>query len=254
MTYYPDLSPFRYGFAPAYWGADGPPGVEPTTLYWWPGDGLGEGAFAVPELNVGWLDSPHEFPRAPMEPELVQKLQRLCTESRYRMMRGWHGCKFCHDPEAMSSCEIRIQGKNVVYAAPQLIAHYVAAHQYAPPAEFVTALRECDGLAQPDPAVRRPVTLEMIPREPVSIPHLQARVRAKLEEGHRQVTFPDVSMAEEGDDVLIAARIVPRPGAQPVSRTWRIPSAALLNPEQAEDGVISMLNRAHIHLGEWDEG
>jgi hypothetical protein len=61
-------------------------------------------------------------------------------------------------------------------------------------------------------------------------------------------------MAEQGDDVMIVARIVPRPDAQPVSRTWRIPRAALLNPEQAEDGVISMLNRAHIHLGGWHEG
>ena len=127
MAYFPALSPFRHGLEPVRWGADGPPGVEPADLYWWPGDGLGEGAFAVPELNVGWLDPPHEFPRAPMEPELVEKLQRLCTESRYRMMRGFHPCGFCH--EAHDSGEIRIAGNNVVYAAPRLIAHYVAAHQ-----------------------------------------------------------------------------------------------------------------------------
>ena len=250
MTYYPDLSPFRYGFRPSYWGADGPPAVEPTALYWWPGDDLGEGAFAVPELNVGWLDPEHEFPRATMEPELVQTLQRLCAESRYRMMRGWHGCGFCD--EAYDSGEIRIAGKDMVYAAPRLIAHYVAAHQYAPPAEFVAALRECDGLAQPDPALRRPVTLEMIPRETVSIPDLQARVRAKLRD-HRQATFPDVSMEEQGGDVLVVACIILRPGARPVSRRWVIPRAALLNPEQAEDGVITMLSRAHIQLGQAGE-
>ena len=41
----------------------------------------------------------------------------------------------------LGSAEIRVQGKEgKVYAAPTLIYHYVAAHDYDPPQEFVEAL------------------------------------------------------------------------------------------------------------------
>ena len=36
-------------------------------------------------------------------------------------------------------------GKGVVYAAPELIAHYVEDHGYLPPPEFVEAVRLSQG-------------------------------------------------------------------------------------------------------------
>ena len=42
---------------------------------------------------------------------------------------------------SLGSAEIRVKGKDgKVYAAPTLIYHYVAAHDYDPPKEFVEAL------------------------------------------------------------------------------------------------------------------
>jgi hypothetical protein len=120
MTYFQDLSPYTY-WLPA---SDGLPGI--------------------PEINVGWLDAGHGFPQGDTAPELVEKLERLCRTSRRYQTRGSHPCPFCQDPEAESSAEIRVAGKGVVYAAPTLIAHYVAVHQYAPPPEFIDALGACE--------------------------------------------------------------------------------------------------------------
>jgi len=67
------------------------------------------------------------------------------------VMRGWHICEFCHQivevlgPGGQSiilgDAEIRIKGNAAkVYAAPNLVYHYVQAHRYRPPDEFLEAL------------------------------------------------------------------------------------------------------------------
>lgn len=253
MTYFPDLSPYRYGFEPASWSAAGPPGVEPEVLYWWPGNGLGGGAFSVPEVNVGWLDPGHDFPRGDLPAELVEKLDGICRASRFNMTRGWHCCRFCSGSGAHGSAEIRIMGDGVVYAAPTLIAHYVAAHRYLPPEGFVRALRDCPGQAEADPSLLRPVAAEMVERAPVPLDALEAAIREEIESGYRAATFPEIALRDAGEQVVVFARIVPRPGGASVARTWMIPRAALLNPEQAAFGIESMLNRMHMELGRDDE-
>ena len=40
----------------------------------------------------------------------------------------------------MSNGEIRITAETVTYAAPVLIVHYVEAHGYLPPTEFLNAV------------------------------------------------------------------------------------------------------------------
>ena len=253
MTYFPDLSPYRYGFEPVPWSAAGPPGVEPEVLYWWPGNGLDEGAFAVPELNVGWLDPSHPFPRGTLPAELVAKLDGICRASRCQVTRGRHHCGFCDDLAARGSAEIRIPGDGVVYAAPTLVGHYVAAHGYLPPADFVRALRECDGAAEADPSLLRPVTAEMVERAPVPLDALEARIRAELDAAYRAAVFPEIALRDAGEQVVVFARVVPRPGRASVPRTWMIPRAALLNPEQAASGIESMLERMHMELGRDDD-
>lgn len=131
MTYFRDLSPYAFIPAPRPWGSPPP---------------------AMPELNVGWLDARHEFPLGATAPELVEKLDRLCRASRYHLTRGWHSCPFCDGVHARGSAEIRVAGNGVVYAAPALIAHYVAVHRYVPPPGFVDALRTCDDVADVVPS------------------------------------------------------------------------------------------------------
>jgi hypothetical protein len=105
------------------------------------------------EVNVGWLDAGHPFPTAVPSDELLESLWRF-SAIRICQMRGFHPCDFCHgefamiqrhksEYQAFGSAEIRaFSPSGLAYAAPNLIYHYVAAHGYAPPAEFVKALRE----------------------------------------------------------------------------------------------------------------
>jgi len=39
-----------------------------------------------------------------------------------------------------SNGEIRVSGEGIVFAAPVLIVHYIEAHSYLPPAQFLKAV------------------------------------------------------------------------------------------------------------------
>ena len=104
-------------------------------------------------LNVGWLDIHHPFPRKKASEELLDALFERSLHSDVQT-RGWHRCEFCDDPNVypirvfrhgqettLGSAEITVDGKDGRrYAAPNLIYHYVAAHDYDPPTEFLEAL------------------------------------------------------------------------------------------------------------------
>jgi hypothetical protein len=106
-------------------------------------------------LNVGWLSKAHPFPSGPADDRLVAVLERLVA-SPVNLYRGSHLCEFCPPPPMKMSPggipmldplpgttgngEIRITASNgITYVAPILILHYVVAHGYLPPQEFVDA-------------------------------------------------------------------------------------------------------------------
>lgn len=124
--YYPDLTPYCYF----------------------------EGRRPPNTLNIGWLDIHHPFPRRNASEELLDALFERCLQYDV-LTRGCHICEFCdeqkrgetltvrrHGREAwLGSAEITVEGKDgKIYAAPNLIYHYVARHDYDPPQEFVEAL------------------------------------------------------------------------------------------------------------------
>jgi hypothetical protein len=125
MAYFPDLSPYTYDSC--------------------------DGSQAV---NVGWLEKGQPFPVGETSEDFRSKLAKLCQQAGRRRVGqievyvgtcGIHECDFCSDPSAVSSTEIRIRGSMRVYAAPQLIHHYVAVHGYLPPSEFIDAVVAWDG-------------------------------------------------------------------------------------------------------------
>jgi hypothetical protein len=245
MTFFPDLAPYRYGFAPVAWDQNGPPSLEPIELYTWMWDPE-DGAFDLPELAVGWLDPPHEYPRGQLTTPLVEKLDRLCRTSRYHVTRGFHPCGICGDAsDGLGSKEIRLLGDGVVYAAPDKIVHYVSAHAYAPPRGFVEALERCDGLARPRRGAPRPVTIDMIPHEHVDVSLLDGEVRASLRRDHREQIFQDLVLQDRGDVVAVLTRIDLPGSSEPVARSWDVPKRALLNIFQAVHSIISMLEASH---------
>jgi hypothetical protein len=122
--YYPDLTPYRYI----------------------------RRVYTLKALNVGWLDDQHPFPKKKASEELFDALFEACLH-KVNVFRGYHVCDFCsafsfgtkvsrHGRAIiLGSAEIRVKGKGVkVYAAPNLIYHYVAEHDYDPPQEFIEAL------------------------------------------------------------------------------------------------------------------
>lgn len=125
MTHFIDLTPYGYGAA----------------------DGSETGA-----CNIGWLAAGVAFPTITSpDPQFVDRLWRFCRVS-VGQTRGLHGCEMCCSREAnvarrngeellLGSAEIRVvscDGK--LYAAPNLIYHYVVGHNYSPPPEFVRAV------------------------------------------------------------------------------------------------------------------
>jgi len=106
-------------------------------------------------LNVGWLSAAHPFSNGVPDHRLISALQRLAA-SPVNLYRGSHLCEFCPPPPTKLSPggipllypfpgttgngEIRITATNgITYVAPVLILHYVVAHGYLPPREFVDA-------------------------------------------------------------------------------------------------------------------
>jgi hypothetical protein len=107
-------------------------------------------------LNVGWLSRDHPFPRGTPPASLPARLAEL-VKSPVNLYRGLHLCEFCPEPPTMLSPggikmmnppagtagngEIRVASSDGnIYVAPVLIYHYVTAHGYVPPREFVDAV------------------------------------------------------------------------------------------------------------------
>ena len=116
MTYFEDLTVYTYLT---------PDEAEPGTV------------------NIGWLDRSHAFPKGKTSAKFRSKLEKLC-QRRVNQTRGFHMCPFCTGMEwpdtPHSSAEIRLRGVGRLYAAPVLVHHYVTAHEYKPPKEFITAV------------------------------------------------------------------------------------------------------------------
>jgi hypothetical protein len=130
-VYFADLTPYEYL-----------KGNEPTVL------------------NIGWLDTGHDFKRGEVPLGFLDRLRSL-AEKPANQTRGFHLCPFCKNESdgtevglhthieqmvkvgAVSSAEIRVcrrDGRS--YAAPILICHYIEAHGYQPPQEFIDAVME----------------------------------------------------------------------------------------------------------------
>jgi hypothetical protein len=136
MTYFSDFSPYAYGHSSH-------PGV----------------------VHVGWLDNVHPYPRGTVDQKMVEKM-RLLASKPVELYRGKHICELCAEPpdliktilpnrcidpncswvrwvdQRSSNGEIRVSGEGIVFAAPVLIVHYIEAHGYLPPAQFLKAVGE----------------------------------------------------------------------------------------------------------------
>lgn len=97
-------------------------------------------------LNVGWLDLGQPFPVGPTSQQFQDALIELCRHPII-LPRGFHLCWFCRrsGQDQAGNGQIRVLSpKGVWYAAPTLVYHYVSAHQYSPPTDFVESVLSPD--------------------------------------------------------------------------------------------------------------
>ena len=104
-------------------------------------------------VNIGWLDSAQPYQFGQLLDEFRDKLWSFLQFKLVRL-RGFHICNLCSDQAStiltvskgdeilkLGDAEIRVLGMDgKIYAAPNLIYHYVTVHEYKPPDEFVQAV------------------------------------------------------------------------------------------------------------------
>jgi len=111
-------------------------------------------------LMVGWLGDNTEFERAEADVPFLNALRSLYPSHQVNKMRGYHQCQLCHTIKNkgvieasidvdLGSAELWIPSsdKSLIFAAPDLIIHYIETHQYSPPASYKQAvIREAENL------------------------------------------------------------------------------------------------------------
>lgn len=103
-------------------------------------------------IMIGWLDNIHSFRTEAVDSHFLRKLLKLYGH-RANQTRGFHVCPFCPRFEIgiplelddrqikLGSAEIHVKASDGrVFAAPDLIYHYIVAHGYGPPGEFIQAV------------------------------------------------------------------------------------------------------------------
>jgi hypothetical protein len=129
MSYFADLTPYTYH------DADELPG---------------------PACNVGWLDPDQPFDKGPVSEEFLASLARRCAAIAFAT-RGLFPCAIapCEPTMKWPPPTVTVDGKEIYlgdaevvvgfdggkwFVAPNLVYHYIAAHDYRPPDEFIEAV------------------------------------------------------------------------------------------------------------------
>ena len=100
---------------------------------------------------IGWLDDEHPFSMGSTSAEFRDRLRALCNgwpdgleALGWPVAAGTHSCQLCGEFRAAGN--IGVPGGDGLFVAPEMVAHYVDAHDYQPPQEFIEAVLKC-----PDP-------------------------------------------------------------------------------------------------------
>ena len=94
---------------------------------------------------IGWLHPDHPHPHGPVPAECLAKLKEFarlaghCPEALYiGICMGFHTCEFCEKTHGHRN--FGVPAGELLYMAPEMVAHYVEQHRYCPPAEFLAAV------------------------------------------------------------------------------------------------------------------
>ena len=108
--------------------------------------------------NIGWIEATAPFSKGAVSDTFIRRLWQFCKVPLVQT-RGFHVCDICNMPTEVAprvefegeilklgSAEMRVFGTGeLIYAAPNLIFHYVKDHSYKPPEAFVDAVLAVPG-------------------------------------------------------------------------------------------------------------
>lgn len=93
---------------------------------------------------VGWLENENPFSTGTVPKDVYSK---LCEFSKkpwtFAVFMGPHECDLCQFGNEFGIDNIFIPHNGKIYVCPALITHYINAHHYLPPNEFIEAVLAC---------------------------------------------------------------------------------------------------------------
>lgn len=105
---------------------------------------------------VGWLERGKAYSQGEVTEPFFESLIHLLVQPWQPFTpAGRHACSLCRfaggpgqlgykgTTVALGALNVFVPGEGVIYVAPSLVAHYVDAHEYQPPAEFMAAVLRC---------------------------------------------------------------------------------------------------------------
>lgn len=94
---------------------------------------------------IGWLHPDHDFTRGEVSGEFLTRLREFAAQSGassealwFGASGGLHSCEFCG--RAHTCGNFGVPSGDLLFVAPEMIVHYVEAHSYRPPDEFIAAV------------------------------------------------------------------------------------------------------------------
>jgi hypothetical protein len=99
-------------------------------------------------VAVGWLHPDYPFSKGEVPTDFVSRLRQFTSRwgdsvdaLNWGVAAGIHTCEFCGKVHASGT--FGVMTSRQVYYVPEMIGHYIEAHSYAPPAEFIAAVMAC---------------------------------------------------------------------------------------------------------------
>lgn len=124
MAYYKDLTPYEYGEC-----------------------------YNDKTVNIGWIDDVHPYSKGKITDEFIfflweyikypiNRTRGVYHNKRLDSQKTFHIAHYEGYHITLGDAEIRVVDieNDVIYAAPNLVLHYIITHQYLPPEQFVNAV------------------------------------------------------------------------------------------------------------------
>jgi hypothetical protein len=220
MTHYRDLALCQYG-----------------------DEALNADAWRVPLLAIGWLESPFPYRLGRVPPDFRSRLDALAGGAERHSYGyhhwGFHTCSWCvvafriPPEQPWSQDSLWVPGNGVVYVAPIGIPHYVAAHGYRPPTEFIEAVMRCPEYGS--------IAYEAALTEAnggVVPPLLVGRWAAAVRESAGSVSSEELQSARSGISDYLAQHPEAEDTADGVEQCWLAGSASRPAVERALEALV----------------